>query len=132
MREEQKYGKKIYPCIGITPACAGRTAFCLCTGGKDEDHPRVCGKNCIRRMASLKGVGSPPRVREERFFPSCLAVLGRITPACAGRTRDPAVHRKPNGDHPRVCGKNSKKIPFLCLFLLQPFHESIHFCYKLT
>ena len=32
--------------IGITPAYAGKTCFCLVCGLGDWDHPRVCGKDC--------------------------------------------------------------------------------------
>ena len=31
--------------VGITPACAGRTAPEKLDGTEGEDHPRVCGKD---------------------------------------------------------------------------------------
>ena len=116
----------------ITPACAGRTAGFALDSMLPEDHPRVCGKNHCTPSARLERKGSPPHVREEQRYKSrCSFVLG-ITPACAGRTQKTELRSLCAEDHPRVCGKNSKKIPFLCLFFLQPFHESIHFCCKLT
>ena len=123
----------LIPCFRrITPACAGRTTARRRRGWSGRDHPRVCGKNVDVHRRWRIMLGSPPRVREEQRYKSrCFFVLG-ITPACAGRTQKTELRSLCAEDHPRVCGKNSKKIPFLCLFFLQPFHESIHFCCKLT
>ena len=107
VREERQKVNKACPGGGITPACAGRTTFCLCTGGKDEDHPRVCGKNYNGFIVLLQFLGSPPRVREE-LFPGILNTGYRgITPACAGRTPNSLYRKHDSWDHPRVCGKNS-------------------------
>ena len=132
VREEPpiKQVRHTYP--GITPACAGRTKNIDGEQIVHRDHPRVCGKNQHWERRSRWKEGSPPRVREELGQLGDLETDLGITPACAGRTlranRDDVLFR----DHPRVCGKNSKKIPFLCLFFLQPFYESIHFRCKLT
>ena len=62
----------------ITPACAGKTLCEMNNSEFVEDHPRVCGKDCIamrlikhvcgkdftRRLNSNAAEGSPPRVRE--------------------------------------------------------------------
>ena len=73
------------PC-GITPACAGRTSTDKYHWAKSKDHPRVCGKNEQRVKKSTLMLGSPPRVREEQRTDVVLISVGRITPACAGRT----------------------------------------------
>ena len=117
---------------GITPACAGRTSSSLAHFLLWRDHPRVCGKNKSTNTTKKKKRGSPPRVREEPYMAACTKSRSRITPACAGRTPRFFMSSFFSRDHPRVCGKNSKKIPFLCLFLLQTFHKSIHFCCELT
>ena len=93
--------------VGITPACAGKTLLQLLKLFFAQDHPRVCGKNLNSISVLLRMPGSPPRVREKRFYRKTLKNEIGITPACAGKT--PYLHRplvSPR-DHPRVCGKNS-------------------------
>ena len=51
--------------IGITPACAGKTKMHTYWTQKGRDHPRVCGKNIMGKLAVNGQVGSPPRVREK-------------------------------------------------------------------
>ena len=51
-------------------------------------------------------LGSPPRVREERYGIREGVYVEGITPACAGRTRPLPYLQFLNQDHPRVCGKN--------------------------
>ena len=48
---------------GITPACAGKTKFCLVISSSIRDHPRVCGENPVNPTQTIRGSGSPPRVR---------------------------------------------------------------------
>ena len=55
--------------------------------------------------------GSPPRVREKLSACVPIMVKPRITPACAGKTGSSVISTGLVGDHPRVCGKNSPKIP---------------------
>ena len=92
---------------GITPACAGKTNITLGFTIITWDHPRVCGKNALRGLKFPRELGSPPRVREKRFKNYSRDPRPRITPACAGKTIDEAHHAISDGDHPRVCGKNS-------------------------
>ena len=52
--------------VGITPACAGKTAP---RGNKlllSQDHPRVCGENRASLETRVLSMGSPPRVRGKR------------------------------------------------------------------
>ena len=74
--------------LGITPACAGRTDFGDFFHHSTEDHPRVCGKDCVRSVVAKFGSGSPPRVREGLPLPRYWGLAGR--------------------DHPRVCGKDCR------------------------
>ena len=113
VREEPYIKEKYYDVAGITPACAGRTRMVKMWQEACKDHPRVCGKNSPQASADAVLLGSPPRVREERFKMVCRNGHCRITPACAGRT--PCGHcRVPtNQDHPRVCGKNRGQDLFL-------------------
>ena len=89
-----------------TPACAGKTTptrSCLC---RRWDHPRVCGENSRLSSCAHSVRGSPPRVRGKLLETLTHKLDGRITPACAGKTRptDSGVRRF--WDHPRVCGEN--------------------------
>ena len=51
---------------------------------KIEDHPRVCGEQCIDTGMVFGSSGSPPRVRGTVFSTAANRRKGRITPACAG------------------------------------------------
>ena len=93
--------------VGITPACAGKSAKRLCGGCQLWDHPRVCGEKKI--MACYKPLirGSPPHVRGKARR-VCVDTAGsRITPACAGKRKRSRLQRSGTGDHPRVCGEKS-------------------------
>ena len=49
--------------IGITPACAGKSAAHTAIFYSLEDHPRVCGEKGTERPTASWTGGSPPRVR---------------------------------------------------------------------
>ena len=95
----------------ITPACAGKTSAEDTGKDADGDHPRVCGKNRLSAFNTRLLTGSPPRVREKPgSLQQRIDEIG-ITPACAGKTGSSVISTGLVGDHPRVCGKNSPKIP---------------------
>ena len=48
---------------GITPACAGKSAYLLALRKEAEDHPRVCGEKASVKSVVVPSSGSPPRVR---------------------------------------------------------------------
>ena len=48
---------------GITPACAGKSVFCLSWRFLALDHPRVCGEKKEKIWKNGFIQGSPPRVR---------------------------------------------------------------------
>ena len=92
--------------LGITPACAGKTHASISVDIIHWDHPRVCGKNWCPYWLEETFLGSPPRVREKLEHLGFAKHLGRITPACAGKTSIEWDITVDIGDHPRVCGKN--------------------------
>ena len=92
--------------VGITPACAGKTARTMPPKQPSQDHPRVCGENGFLKKITNETEGSPPRVRGKlRAFWMGVLVCG-ITPACAGKTKREAARGERIQDHPRVCGEN--------------------------
>ena len=102
--------------VGITPACAGKSAAQsldrLCAG----DHPRVCGEKVSGGNRHQEGLGSPPRMRGKVISSLQCDFLSGITPACAGKRKRSRLQRSGTGDHPRVCGEKmciqcSKSIP---------------------
>ena len=93
-------------CIGITPACAGKTPITPHICQPRRDHPRVCGKNDDLFGDIAKFVGSPPRVREKLSSSRRSDTSYGITPACAGKTLLNFFNYVVYQDHPRVCGKN--------------------------
>ena len=99
----------------ITPACAGRTHFQSKNLKQLQDHPRVCGKDCIPSLCHRRNLGSPPRVREGREKEPDVSEIYRITPACAGRTDLEELETKQSQDHPRVCGKDHLQTPSVML-----------------
>ena len=70
----------------ITPACAGKSAWRHIGTPDRRDHPRVCGEKAraVRQAHPLPG--SPPRVRGKDYLYERRNGLGRITPACAGKS----------------------------------------------
>ena len=90
----------------ITPACAGKTARHRKSAHLRRDHPRVCGENTVSPISSAARRGSPPRVRGKLLVEQQRQPLGRITPACAGKTYRKETVYSPSRDHPRVCGEN--------------------------
>ena len=49
--------------VGITPACAGKSASHGCGSRGWRDHPRVCGEKCYNGVVKIFSRGSPPRMR---------------------------------------------------------------------
>ena len=68
----------------------------------------MCGENGLNSISLPRSSGSPPRVRGKPFLHTSAHTKGRITPACAGKTRILAVPSHSSQDHPRVCGENNR------------------------
>ena len=94
---------------GITPACAGRTSIARIIISVTWDHPRVCGKDYLKKLFMQQPPGSPPRVQEGLYFTSVVSILFGITPARAGRTRAIMERGDLNEDHPRSRGKDTAR-----------------------
>ena len=96
---------------GITPACAGKSPNVLSYIFVHWDHPRVCGEKGTTLEQSREVKGSPPRVRGKVKAECKDRGLKGITPACAGKSGSRWRYRTRSGDHPRVCGEKSLRLP---------------------
>ena len=76
--------------LGITPACAGKTPQGASDHGSARDHPRMRGEDLSLESPATVGEGSPPHARGRHRRGRLAALLPRITPACAGKTLEPA------------------------------------------
>ena len=109
MREESLPLAIVRDSPRITPAHAGRMRqSCRCRINA-SDHPRACGKNAISACCGPHPEGSPPRMREEFKRIIYRKAHCRITPAHAGRIHIHDRQTRGGRDHPRACGKNTKK-----------------------
>ena len=72
--------------LGLTPACAGKTTYCVCGTSTHPAHPRVCGENMVSTKGTARSEGSPPRVRGKRVADPLDEGVAGLTPACAGKT----------------------------------------------
>ena len=91
--------------LGITPACAGNTFSSLNSLVKLRDHPRLRGEYCHRFQQCTCQQGSPPLARGIQLDPINLCKHIRITPACAGNTREATGATATIRDHPRLRGE---------------------------
>ena len=90
----------------ITPAGAGKTAPTERARRNAWDHPRRCGENLGQFRFDTSILGSPPQVRGKLLAAIAVPVLGRITPAGAGKTAHADGFANSVWDHPRRCGEN--------------------------
>ena len=91
--------------VGITPACAGKSAVFYLSATEYGDHPRMCGEEQRYWRDGCFNWGSPPHVRGRVPQPVQFIVLGRITPACAGKSGGHSFPDHSQKDHPRMCGE---------------------------
>ena len=91
--------------IGITPACAGKSALCVNGGARSRDHPRMCGEKTAREFITYLIQGSPPRMRGRVKVTVCQRFRAGITPAYAGKSSLACCPWRLHWDHPRVCGE---------------------------
>ena len=95
----------------ITPAWAGKRKPPPDDKAGGGDHPRVGGEKPAHDLAHLVAQGSPPRGRGKGGnLPGRVRADG-ITPAWAGKRLFPWPVGALGGDHPRVGGEKTKKIP---------------------
>ena len=72
--------------IGITPACAGKSALMDARMAFRRDHPRVRGEKFTFSFIKRFAQGSPPRARGKAGRQYPFERLAGITPACAGKS----------------------------------------------
>ena len=72
--------------LGIIPACAGSTGYCIFHYCSFRDHPRMCGEHGVYRNRMFLRRGSSPHVRGAPNRCSEHDALLGIIPACAGST----------------------------------------------
>ena len=106
MRGKPPLQKLILRLSRITPADAGKTKTNQRTANHDEDHPRGCGENCLKKSESRKKTGSPPRMRGKPPADAEVVSASGITPADAGKTIYSKKSFSSATDHPRGCGEN--------------------------
>ena len=113
---------------GITPACAGKTvgfSFSIrlrigspphARGRRHEltedekfymDHPRMRGEDLHLSLLYQRSLGSPPHARGRLPLNYTDKVTIRITPACAGKTRNCRDWPPSYADHPRMRGEDA-------------------------
>ena len=97
----------------ITPAGAGKTAYCSCFLARCWDHPRRCGENLPKSSRKVLYKGSPPQVRGKLRDCHRTRPQERITPAGAGKTPSCTTFAPLVQDHPRRCGENTRKSAML-------------------
>ena len=73
-------------CLGITPACAGKSAISAERARRNKDHPRMCGEKYCWTLIACLNWGSPPHVRGKVLATQPQYLILGITPACAGKS----------------------------------------------
>ena len=96
----------------LIPACAGKTGCQAARNRIGPAHPRVCGENDQRLPSVLLIPGSSPRVRGKLRGRVNICDCERLIPACAGKTDKPQQTTSLQWAHPRVCGENTRLLPF--------------------
>ena len=95
----------------ITPACAGKSHRRSNLHVQQGDHPRMCGEKSLLPSSPSQRMGLPPHVRGKAVKLAQYFDVTGITPACAGKSPSFRMISNKNGDHPRMCGEKTKKIP---------------------
>ena len=93
------------PGVGITPAWAGKSRSGVTMDLISRDHPRVGGEKQIGGDNGLDKQGSPPRGRGKVDSLSRQLTGSGITPAWAGKSKEPLKICEKQEDHPRVGGE---------------------------
>ena len=96
---------------GLIPACAGKTSWRPRARSRRGAHPRVCGENLDPAPVSGGRGGSSPRVRGKHVIDRQAERVGRLIPACAGKTSTASARSVHRSAHPRVCGENDLAAP---------------------
>ena len=90
----------------LIPAHAGKTRLNRPHSACKRAHPRACGENLHEIKDDEQLEGSSPRMRGKRLSACIVTPSGRLIPAHAGKTREPADIDTSPPAHPRACGEN--------------------------
>ena len=90
----------------LIPAYAGKTLCPPRARTWERAHPRVCGENWMLRSATLRALGSSPRMRGKRSRRRWAPNIKGLIPAYAGKTSSHSLSYRSPRAHPRVCGEN--------------------------
>ena len=74
-------------------------------------HPRSRGENCTRCQEEGRCPGSSPLTRGKRVILRAAALVTRLIPAHAGKTRETGRYRPAPAAHPRSRGENPDDLP---------------------
>ena len=106
-RGKDLFHRHARPHVGITPACAGKSAPVPAPRVAFRDHPRVRGEKSKRPAQGRPLRGSPPRARGKALPRGRRTVPDGITPACAGKSWRCTWPPPARQDHPRVRGEKA-------------------------
>ena len=73
----------------------------------------MCGEEAVTLLYAMADEGSPPHVRGRVTNRQSIVSAGGITPACAGKSLNSIQYEEETGDHPRMCGEETKRIPII-------------------
>ena len=97
----------IWSPIGSAPRARGTPAAVTQSSSSFADQPRVRGEHIVAGSLGQADAGSAPRARGTPVQPRRSATAQRISPACAGNTRDVTCSAVTPTDQPRVRGEHS-------------------------
>ena len=106
-RDKNRFTKR----PGLIPACAGKTALQSWCARLPGAHPRMRGENARERAGDNRGWGSSPHARGKRSRLRGRRHLGRLIPACAGKTLTCGYRVIRSRAHPRMRGENVSSHP---------------------
>ena len=70
----------------------------------------MCGEKASNVVKIVWSRGSPPHVRGKEKGGVKVALISRITPACAGKSQSESEAYARREDHPRMCGEKRKTV----------------------
>ena len=120
MRGKGHAGALAHAGVGITPAYAGKSLFCLYRLRYNGDHPRLCGEKLNLDSPLLNSTGSPPPMRGKAVNVADVVNWFGITPAYAGKSRPVRIRLHRWRDHPRLCGEKRFFFDCTCVSMGSP------------
>ncbi len=110
MRGKEPRQSRGVPDYRITPAYAGKRKSAILSLSAYRDHPRLCGEKAKKARQTPADRGSPPPMRGKAQDRLSRHQLEGITPAYAGKRKNPHCKSQGLQDHPRLCGEKCKMV----------------------